>query len=156
MHTNIKWTSKLYYRFEAVPSTWSRLGLDFWDLPDAAWEFTKLSFVWDWFIGIGDWLRSLQMHRDRTVLGQYVTVKRDVKYSAWYEPGSLTVGGIYKVPFDQYEGCELVYRKTCMQRRVVSPDLSILPVWNPSSLGIERTLDGLSLIWQRLPNLKGR
>lgn len=58
-----EWNSVSTYRatvlYEAEDTIQARLGLRLGDIPTAAWELTRLSFVWDWFINAGDWISSL-------------------------------------------------------------------------------------------------
>lgn len=57
-YTAESWAGVLYdYNLPQSMKYNQLLGL--YDIPSAAWELTKYSFVFDWAINIGDWLRAI-------------------------------------------------------------------------------------------------
>lgn len=53
----------------------TKLGLDKRYLPEVMWELTSRSFVWDWFLGIGDTLALFRETPEIVVLGGSGSVK---------------------------------------------------------------------------------
>lgn len=53
----------------------TKLGLDKRYLPEVMWELTSRSFVWDWFLGIGDTLALFRENPEIVVLGGCGSVK---------------------------------------------------------------------------------
>lgn len=83
------------YRYTDIPTLAELLGLAPQHIPEIAWELTRLSFVVDWFYGIGPWLSSLRIQPNVHILGNTVgtknisTLKVYRPYSQYYyEPGS--------------------------------------------------------------------
>lgn len=147
-----EYTSKVYYKFDVIPTWYDRWGIDFWDLPNMAYQLTRLSFVWDWFIGIGDWIQALQYERNRQILGCYVSHKVVESTDQSLIPGTLIVQGQPTWPIIGAYDSTYSLKTEKLDRRVLPLQTEIiLPSINPSALGLERILDSLALIWQNLP-----
>jgi hypothetical protein len=88
--------ASVQYRYKDLPTALERYGLHATHLPEIAWELTRLSFVVDWFLGIGPWIASLRRSPSveylGNTLGKKVTMKvtvSNLKYkyaydSTWY------------------------------------------------------------------------
>lgn len=141
----------IFYRYTRLPTAYEHLGLDWASLPSIAWELLLLSFVWDWFFGIGNWIASLRAEYGRAIAGAYVSHKVVHTTETSLIPESLYVSGQPSWrPLNTYSN-KLYTKIELLDRRAVSLTGFSLPAYNPNSLGFLRQLDSLSLLWQRLP-----
>lgn len=143
-----KYVSSVFYRLERPLSFGETYGLDFASVPLLIWELTPLSFVWDWFFTVGNFLGACKVSDARTFIGATtsckVTVKATVKVKSVKFLGTVPTsfsGGSYTV----------VYEK--LDRRVNQPK-AISPLVNRNLLSVKRHLDAVSLLWQRMPRLR--
>lgn len=140
-----KYVSKVFYKMTR-PLTWQeRYGLDALKMPGIALELTRLSFVWDWFFSVGDWLGSITPSDARSVHGsvtsQKSTVVSTTRATAIKFKGLVPAkvsGGLYEVTYEK------------LDRRINQP-LALTPLVNRQALSLKRTIDGISLLWQSLP-----
>lgn len=65
----------IYYDAKVTPS--KSFGLTWTDLPDAAWELTPWSFVVDWFINVGDYIRAITPKPEVRILSACTSVSLD-------------------------------------------------------------------------------
>lgn len=139
-----KYVSKVFYTLTR-PLTWQeRYGLDALSIPGIALELTRLSFVWDWFFSVGDWLSSITPSDARTVHGSVTSQKSTVVSTT--RVGAIKVankpakasGGLYEVTYEK------------LDRRINQP-LALTPLVNRQALSLKRTIDGISLLWQSMP-----
>lgn len=63
----------VHYHLIGVPTLAELLGLSPQALPELAWELTRLSFVVDWWLGIGDWLGAMRFNPYVHYLGNTVS-----------------------------------------------------------------------------------
>lgn len=111
------------------------------DIFVAAWELVPLSFVYDWFLNIGD-LLSAQMYSNKWAqegATKSTHLDFDVEISfpdniEWTVEPTTSVDGKY-------------YR-----RQVINPIDECGLVWQPS-VGLERQVDALALIWRPVRSL---
>lgn len=88
---------------------------------EAVWELTKLSFVLDWLLNVGDLLASLTISSNLTPLGSWITEEHTIKHMWSYQnfqenlPSNYTDIS-YEFPVD---GTGSVTR--WMKRRIISP-----------------------------------
>lgn len=142
-----KATTCVYYQLETMSNHISNLrdlGLYTEHLPAVLWEVTKLSFVADWFLNMGDFLQSIEPNPWVRLLGgctsEKTTVVRTVRPN-----GPPTVSGYTKLattlmtPEVSFIGRRLVRRTPIA--------LPASPVFSVSTLSIKRTVDALSLLW---------
>lgn len=141
--------ASIQYRQTTPLSAMQELGLTprYW--PETAWELTKLSFVWDWFISIGPWLEGFRINPEITVLGNTVGTKLVRSKTC------VPLAGHYKGktnPPVAGKGSPGYVRKTLSRyKRSVNVDLPLTPLLRlGSTLGLYKTVDGLSLIIQRI------
>lgn len=149
--TSESYTGGVYYTYTGIPSAAEKLGIDMSALPGIAWELTRLSFVWDWFLGVGNWIESLRAELNRSIAGAYVSHKVLATTTISFTPGSLYVTGqpSWRVPAS-FQSVAVI-RDEFMERRAISLSGFKLPAFNPNSLGLAKTIDSLILIWQHLP-----
>lgn len=143
-----RYTTSVFYRY-VKPLTWlERYGMDKTALPGIAWELAKLSFVWDWFFSVGDWLQSLRISDARQMLGvttsqkSVVSMETTMESCKFYNVVPVKNGGSTHT---------VVYSK--LDRRL-NPTPPIGPVVNKALLSVKRQLDAVSLIWQSLPKIR--
>jgi hypothetical protein len=135
------------------PLTWQqRYGLDFSAVPEVAWELLPLSFVADWFLGVGTWLGALRtLASPVTVLGTSVSQKlvstievTPTRFEAY--ASQLKANEVGSATFTIEE----------LQRVCRPPGLgSFVPALNSKALDLSKSIDAVSLLWQRIPNIKG-
>lgn len=144
----IKTVTSLYFNF-TQPVTWQeRYGLDILNAPALVWERIPLSFVLDWFLGVGLWLQSLHLSDKRNVVGSCTSQKTTVTLR-------MPDTNVYwSVPATNYNcGSSYVMTYEKLDRRV-NQTPPLLPVVNPAFLSLQRRLDAATLIWQRLPKFR--
>jgi len=141
-----KTVSSVYFNF-TQPVTWQeRYGLNILNAPALIWERVPLSFVLDWFLGVGLWLQSINLSDKRTVLGSTTSQKTTVTYRL---PDVEVYFGT-----NRYKcGSSAVLTYERLERRV-NQTPSPLPVVNPAFLSLQRRVDAATLIWQRLPKFR--
>lgn len=86
----ISWTSEVkcettcYYQIlgEVSDLEWivHKYGLHPTQVPALLWELTPLSFVVDWFVDVGTWIKALQPPIDVKVIGWSTSFRRDVRF----------------------------------------------------------------------------
>lgn len=148
INVKTKYRSVVFYNLTRPLSWQETYGMDLGSLPGIAWELATLSFVWDWFFSVGDWLGSLNTSDARTVLGSTTSQKSVVVATArptkirYYNfvdskcsPGSL----------------QITYEK--LDRRINQP-LPLGPVVNREALSLKRQVDALTLLWQSVPKIR--
>lgn len=147
----MKTVASLFYQIPRPPSLTERLGLTASDIPSIAWELMLLSFVWDWFISVGDWLQSMKVQFNRVVLGITVSQKTVVR-------GKCTIDRIHRAyPKDfriyMQNEAHFTYERLERQVNLTKP---VLPPLKREGLSLLRTLDALTLTWQRMPKMNWR
>jgi len=135
-----------YFQFTSPITFAERYGLNALNIPALVWERIPLSFVLDWFLGVGLWLQSVNLSDKRTTIGSCTSQKTtvtiripDVKVSVG--ANSYSCGSSYVLTYEKLE-----------RRTNLAPLL--LPVVNPAFLTLQRRLDAATLIWQRLPKFR--
>jgi hypothetical protein len=127
----------------------SPFGTSLVDAVRAGWETVPLSFIADWFLGVGSWLTSLRgVHYD-SYCG-YATVVQEVKVEYWLD--GTTNCNIIAAPSAADPFTCYAYRMT----RRPSSGPPLLPVLNPLKLKWFRQLDAAALIIGAFLALKGR
>lgn len=96
-----------------------------------AWELLPLSFVWDWFFTIGDYIAAMSGPPQGTF-------KEGTTYSFKVED-SLT--------FKHPDGSIFVADFSCYRRRSIDPANSFRITYNPN-LNWKRSLDAIALTWK--------
>lgn len=137
------------------PLTWQeRYGVDMSSIPGVAWELTTLSFVWDWFFGIGTWLNSLRANLNpkievlgvsvskrvsKRLIGKLDKVETTVFVPAWTATHVADGPGSYTANL------------ASLQRVCLPPGFNtVFPALNSKALDLQKSIDLLCLIYQRL------
>lgn len=143
-------THHVYYlrTFESDELQMSRvLGVHPSQLPSVVWELTRLSFVFDWFVAVGDWLRAITPDPTILYLGQSVSQKIETRLAATVTRVSSPYGLDPETP-PILPSVKAVLRK--LERRVPTTTV-VLPPFNPNFFQIKRLLDSIALVWALLP-----
>lgn len=124
------------------------------DVVAAGWEVVTLSFVVDWFIGIGTWLGSL---RDTNLeIGErYATLVKERQLRVWIDL-SASSSEIIELYTGPTSWSNAVVFKTLHVSRNIGDDVAapVLPVLDPTSLSINRWIDAISLLIGSMRNLR--
>jgi hypothetical protein len=149
--TSITSTSVIYYRLKIFERTLQdALGMELDDIPNIIWELTRLSFVVDWFLSVGNWLRSITPNPRILVLGNCTSQKIDISVKVTTSK-PWCVGGVA-----EFTSSDFTWTSQTLIR-VTGSAMPALPAFNPSALGLMRSLDSIALIWQQIEsNLRRR
>lgn len=144
----VKSTSHIYYQklMEADMLYKLRLlGLHTTQLPSAAWELVTLSFVVDWFLAVGDWLKAITPDWNAKHLGNCTTQKITVEIIS-EELAFSHPGGIYT---DQLQFGKYSWKSSQLIRKV-GTTTPVFPPYKPVPLNLKRSADSLALLWGRI------
>jgi len=125
----------------------AHLGLRLADMPATAWELIPLSFVLDWAVNVGDWLKAITPQANIQPLANWVST---------IEERETTISGVTfhtylgwmtntRVDFDFPSGCE----KETSYTRTVNTSLSAHPLIIGRPLSDLHLGDGLALMTQK-------
>ena len=125
------------------------LGLDVTSIPHAAYELLPYSFVLDWFVDVGGWLKAVLPNPNVIELGKSVGVRKDwtQKTDVWgIAAYSTQPNAAYPI-----SACNHTHTmtKVAYQRRI-DVALPASPQVNYSLLSTVRQIDSVSLMWQKL------
>lgn len=126
----------------------SYLGYRPTDMLSTFWECLPMTFVLDWFLNTGNWLRSFAVQPGVTILGEWVTTVEETTTSM--SSGSLTATfpfGTNPVFRGSFPGSE---QKHVQFTRNVHPIRPPTPTFEVSSLSGLRCLDAASLSVTRI------
>jgi hypothetical protein len=134
-----------YYQWRRPPTLSYMLGTDWSAIPAIAWELTKLSWLVDWWLGVGDFLKAHRRSGDMIFMGDCATHIREDKvlYTVMGEP---TYWGI---PFSP-NLMTCVSTHTEIYRNPAAA-LTKFPLLDVSWHSLAHTIDALSLSWQKMP-----
>lgn len=143
-----KCVTSVFYTLTRPLTFGETYGLTLGSIPVIAWELTPLSFVWDWFFGVGDWLQSCNTSGARSFCGSSTSQKSTVvvrtsldSVKFYGQANSSFMGGSHVTTFEKLE-------------RRVNQSVALGPQINRNALSVKRQVDALSLIWQRMPKLR--
>lgn len=125
----------------------NRFGFSLHAIPAAVWELTGYSFVVDWVLSVGDWLRAIMPISNLTVLGSCVSQKTTTTYEVETRNLWLSASG---GQFLSGEPSYYSFVEEKLERRV-NPAVPVLPVLNLNRFGFKQAVDSLALLWQRVP-----
>lgn len=137
-------TSIVYYQFTVAQVRLAHLmGMEWYDIPRIAWELTKLSFVWDWFLRVSDWLNAISPNPTIRSLGNCTSQKMSVEQTIRTGQPTCAGGVSFYTPSIFTGHMEIL-------RRVVGSATPYLPAFTPDMSSIRHILDALALTWQQL------
>lgn len=121
-----------------------QVGLSPLQWPSLAYELTPFSFVADWGINIGGWLKAIQPHPTMDVKGLTVSYKRtddrilNTVLSNWSSVATVNFPWTY-------------HRESI--RRYLDPTAPTFPGLTSGALSLKRKIDGIALAWSNWPKL---
>lgn len=109
-----------------------------------AWELTRLSFVLDWVLAVGDWLSAITPDPSLKYLGNCTSQKITKRITCDVTSITHEVGLRYDKPviLPRY-----TWDSSTLHRQV-GTTTGVLPPFNPDFLKLKRILDSISLLWQ--------
>lgn len=114
------------------------------DLPATLWELVPWSFVADWFVNVGDWIRAVTPDPSVRVLGSWTT---EVHKSVNSFSGCKWQKYISTAPATTYQGSFTPPVITTLKvKRTANPSLPTTPVWRGNTLSIQNQVTGLALL----------
>jgi hypothetical protein len=120
------------------------LGLSPTQLPSLVWEITGFSFIVDWAVDIGSWLRAWELRPHIDILDACVSVVTKTRVNVsdvemgFYDYAKFPPGAVNVTQLNRY-------------LTVLSPPA--LPLVTKEALNLFRTLDSLSLLWKPTQSL---
>lgn len=139
----VKATAHVYYRVKYDKSALALWGLGENHFNTIAWELMSYSFVVDWFLSVGNWLKGLSLPPRLEYIGNCVSQKitSDVKLSM--TTPTYQTGGAAIVEFEPSD-FTWISEKLVRQVNLLAP---ALPAFNPRALDYLQVLDSIGLIW---------
>jgi hypothetical protein len=116
----------MYKRFD--PHPW---GFSNWDVLRATWERIPWSFVFDWFVNVGDWLASLRdIEIDYAQSYATFAIEAEVEYDYpnWYDEGKKFTSKVF------------------LMDRIVDLELPTVPLVDKRWANCLRIIDSISLL----------
>lgn len=136
--------SNVYYGLKILDrSLRDMVGMELDDIPSIAWELLRFSFVVDWFLSVGNWIRSLTPNPRVYLVGNCTSQKYTIEQSIVTTSPSC-VGGVNRFTPSDFKWTSETLVRTC------GTAVPALPAFNPNPLGILRTLDSIALLWQQI------
>lgn len=150
---NVGATAGVAYTLQPlVSSAYQRMqdiGLGMDNLPSVFWEATPLSFVSDWFVNVGDWIRAVMPRPGVTFVDSYVSTKQT--WDEVYKPLKVTMtAGASSTP-GFMEGDLSMHLHAEKLIRIIKTPVPAHPVLNRQAQNLFQEATELALIWQKLP-----
>lgn len=124
-------------------TTAANLGLDASSIPATLWELVPYSFVVDWFIDVGSWIKAITPHPGIVDMGNIVsatTIRTDETCIDMMCASPSPSSDFPASPHNSVHTCTSVG-----YRRGINNVLPSIPGINPSLLSFKRTLDAVAL-----------
>lgn len=124
------------------------VGAGLYDIPSLVWELIPYSFVVDWFLDVGGWLRRCQPTPGIIGIGCTVSTKCETSFvktnkcmwrANFPQSSNLSTSSMYNSLVELYT------------RTPSSFSTPYGMTWNSDWSRLNRVVDGLSLIWQQMP-----
>lgn len=144
----VKVAAIAFWQYTETPTFGERLGIDISSIPEVIWELTRLSWLVDWFLDLGTFLRAHRSLPNISFLGTCVTTV-------------TTLSSLQTATDVSYRGkrlsgeCFNIFSESSTVKRVGGPALPQYPVVDLRWKSIVHTVDALALSWQSMPkNIK--
>lgn len=152
--TKVKWGTEtkasyviryIYYPWMVDAINLARYGISPTQLPSTIYELTRLTYVADWLVNLGTWLKAMEPKPQCKIIDVCYTHTSSKRINVEDDGGSYT--------FYQYmpkiDGCTSSFKRSYMARSIVTNTLQApTPRLTSGHLGVLRSLDALSLLWQ--------
>jgi len=137
----------MYAPDEMTDLDWKRrcLGLTLDNVPSHVWEVVPFSFVVDWFLNVGQWLRASVPDPRISILGNWVSVVDEIKQTTKMLAIRDTLGTPSHTAYVLYDGDYYQIIDKNLTREVGLP-LSGTPLTVETPLSFSNLLDGLFLL----------
>lgn len=150
----LKATVKAGVRYRIADSSYSQflstsLGLSLDSVPSTIWELVPYSFVVDWFVDVGSWLRATIPAPHVQVLSNYTSldVSRICKSIVPFVDKSSPDGG---GSWNRFPGAGSYTRSDNWGDRAVNLSVATLPIIIPGRLNLVRQVDSVALGFNQL------
>ena len=148
---SIKTTSIVYYRNilgQANAGFYAQedLGLSFGNMPSMIWELIPYSFVVDWVVNVGDWLKASRPRLDLEIMGSCTSHHQSVTNQRICVASTRTDTGASVIPTTSMYTSEL--------QKLLRVSTAPLPVYPQVAFEFDNlihNIDSLTLIHQRIP-----
>jgi hypothetical protein len=128
----------------------SRLGLDAAAIPMAIWERIPYSFVVDWFLDIGTWIRASVPQPSCAVVGQTLSRVRKCTYTCKLRTATYSTPWIGSPDYPEASCYGGFYHSTKAYRRTRAGYQIGIPSFTQGVNSIIRELDSLALSYSRI------
>jgi len=129
-------------------------GLQLTDLPSAGYELIPLSFVLDWFVGVGDWISAVMPQPGVHILGSCLVERTqlDLVYTSQFSAASDQSGSGTSLKRYTRSGGQSIYSVTEQTTsRAIGVSPTIFPQFKAEPLSnLKHVLDALALGCQAL------
>jgi hypothetical protein len=133
---------------EAIQFWNHTLGLNLADVPAAIWDLVPYSFVVDWWLGVGQWLKAVMPKPYIHAQANWVTTKSHELSVCNIPKVSVTVPNTPTTTWTTTGGHYIQDHLDTV--RVINQPLPSLPVFNGFSLSTPQVIDAASLVVARL------
>lgn len=130
-------------------NTFTQLGID--NPMEVAWEIIPFSFVADWFLPVGEYLRSLTATSGLVFVHGYKSI-RDVNSTttSWFGDGSTVVSGAYKYGPLSGNGTATILRMNIIRSKLLAFPTPSLPTFRDPRRtkddGLSRATSAIALL----------
>lgn len=137
-HIGLTYSRKLNYS-----NTLHQYGIAVQDMPNVLWELTPLSFVADWFYGVGNWLRAITPNPAVNFIGGHLSRRIEDVANVNFPSSTFSTYAV------KANGGASAHLQQLI--RTYAPAVPALPVRKVSTLGLARSIDSAILLLQRIP-----
>lgn len=145
-------TTHVYYRYNEWAREYealTRFGVNPFQLVDVLYAITPYSFVVNWFLDIGTWLKAIQPHPQLDILGGCTTVKETQSRMIETHMGRRTDMSESITPWAPVVS-RFDYRKESLTRRLETTWLAPPTVGNGIDT-LSKAVNSAAMLWQRVP-----
>lgn len=154
MEARVKARATIYYRKLAGVSLHSEIlryyGLHPEQFPALLWEITPLSFVMDWFINVGEWIKAITPRADVRIEGFSISTKTSLSKTRTGIKNTFKSSSIRSTTYDAAYPTD-TYRLDSLVRTVGNSLSDLQIALKPQVLlSVQQKLDLLALAFQRM------
>jgi hypothetical protein len=147
-----KCTTVVYYKNKQegkIQGFARNFGLNIGNIPSIAWERVPYSFLVDWVLNVGDWLKAIAPTGHIEFCGSCTSQKTVVLENV--SMGEAYPTGLYsaQLRMDMNSRLPATWQGEQLIRKV-GTTVPVVPVWKSRSLSLSNKVTALSLIWQQV------
>jgi len=113
------------------------------------WQLVPYSFVVDWFVDVGNWLRAISPNHSLSIYGNSISMKTTYDCSI-VSVGQPMYNGDW--PATELKAAKFTWHSETLERRV-NNTLPVLPVWTGQWINFQKTVNSLAMLWQKAARL---